>query len=140
MPGKGLYPTIVPFSTVFQADDGLKNAQSGVIRTTAELQSMLPRQSSYLADRVSLEKEQLIFVALGERPVGMFEAQINSVLYLTDRGNGLPALTEVSYRETTTTSSIVDPYIEETVYPMHVIKLRKLDGQTTFNKDLKTPR
>jgi hypothetical protein len=46
----------------------------------------------------------------------------------------------VSYRETTTTSSIVDPYIEETVYPMHVIKLRKLDGQTTFNKDLKTPR
>jgi hypothetical protein len=135
VPGKGLYPTIIPFTTVFQADDGLKNAQSGVIRTATELQSVLPHQSSYLADKVNFEKEQLIFVALGERPVGMFEAQINSVLYLTDRGNGLPALTEVSYKETTTTSSIVDPYMEQAVYPMHVIKLRKVDGQTTFNKN-----
>jgi hypothetical protein len=134
VPGKGLYPTIIPFTTVFQADDGPKKAQNGVIRTTAELQSMLPRQSSYLADRVNFEKEQLIFVALGERPVGMFEAQINSVLYLTDRGNGLPALTEVSYRENTT-QGVLDPYIKQVAYPMHVIKLRKVDGQTTFNKN-----
>jgi hypothetical protein len=126
---------MVPFLTVFQADDGLKKAPSGVIRTTTELQSILPRQSSYLADKVNFEKEQLIFVALGERTAGMFETQINSVLYLTDRGSGLPALTEVSYRETTTRGAVVDPYMEQAVYPMHVIKLKKLDGQTTFNKN-----
>jgi hypothetical protein len=135
VPAKGLFPTVISFVTVFQADDGLKNAQSGVIRTSTELQSILPRQSSYLADKVNFEKEQLIFVALGERTVGMFEAQINSVLYLTDRGNGLPALTEVSYRETTTRGAVVDSYMKQAVYPMHVIKLRKLDGQTTFNKN-----
>ena len=135
MRGKGVYPTIIPFATVFQADDGLKNVQSGVIRTTTELQSILPRQSSYLVDQVNFENEQLIFVALGERALGMFEAQINSVLYLADRGNGLPALTEVSYKEITTPAAIVHPYMEQGAYPMHVIKLRKLDGQTTFNKN-----
>jgi hypothetical protein len=134
VPGKGLYPKFIPFATVFQADDGLKNVQSGVIRTTTELQSILPRQSSYLADIVNFKKEQLIFVALGERTLGMFEAQINSVLYLSDRGNGLPALAEVSYKEITTPGAIVHPYMEQ-AYPMHVIKLRKLDGQTTFNKN-----
>ena len=109
MPVKGPYPTIIPFATVFQADDGFKNAHSGVIRTKTELQSILPRQSSYLANSVNFEKEQLIFVALGERNSGGYELQINAVLYLTDRLRGLPPLAEVSYKELTPGGPATEP-------------------------------
>jgi hypothetical protein len=135
VPAKGIYPTIIPFVTVFQADDGLKTAQSGVIRTKTELQSILPRQSSYLAAKVDFEKEQLIFVALGECKSGG-EARIDTVMFLSDRGNGLPSLTEVGYKEVTPHgAAAVDPDAAQAAFPMHVIKLKKLDGETSFNKN-----
>jgi|SRR5450432_453748 hypothetical protein len=134
---KGLYPTNLIFTTVFQADDGPKNAQNGVIRSKAELRKALRLQALSIEDKVDFEKEQLIFLALGECRSG-HEAQINSVTFLTDRGRGLPSLTEVSYWEITVPGAIAeaeaDPDLQPT-YPMHVIKLKKLDGETTFNKN-----
>jgi hypothetical protein len=140
-PSQRLYPAMIIFTTVFQAGEGPAKAENGVIRTNADLRKFLRNLANLtnpadvtasLESKVDFEKEQLIFVALGERKSGG-EAQINAVTYLTDGGKGLPPLTEVSYRELAIHGTVTDPD-EQSTYPMHIIKLKKLDGETTFNK------
>ena len=108
-----------------------------MIRSKAELRKALRLQALSIEDKVDFEKEQLIFLALGECRSG-HEAQINSVTYLIDRERGLPSLTEVSYWEISIPGAIAeavaDPDLQPT-YPIHVIKLKKLDGDTTVNKN-----
>jgi hypothetical protein len=129
---RGIYPANLVFTTVFQANEGSKDAQNGVIRSDGELRKALRSLVGALASKVSFGNEQLIFVALGRRDSG-HEAQITSVMYVTDRG-GLPPLTEVSYKEITPMLPAFEQDAEPT-YPIHVIKVKKLDGETTFNKN-----
>jgi len=140
-PSQRLYPAMIIFTTVFQAGEGPAKAENGVIRTNADLRKFLRNLANLtnpadvtasLESKVDFEKEQLIFVALGERPSG-HEAQINTVTYLTNRGKELPSLTEVSYREIAIHGTMPDA--DDPTYPIHVIKLRKLLGETTFNKN-----
>jgi hypothetical protein len=130
---RGVYPTNLIFSTVLQADEGPENTENGVIRSTPNLRKMLPHQATLLKSSVNFDKEQLIFVALGRRDAGGHEAQINAVSYLTDRENGLPSLTEVSYRENFSPELAAEMQSGPT-FPIHVIKLQKLDGKTVFHK------
>jgi len=132
---RGIYPAILTFATVFQAGEGPKDAHNGVIRSVSELRKTLRGVrglAGELVDNVNFGKEQLIFVALGRCDSG-HEAQITSVTYVTDRG-GLPPLTEVSYKEITPMLPAFEQDVEAT-YPMHVIRLKRLDGETTFNKN-----
>jgi hypothetical protein len=135
MRSKGIYPANLAFATVYQADDGPENAVNGVIRSKAELRNILSHQAPSLEDNVNFEKEQLIFVALGKRDSAGQDAQINAVIYIADRGNGLPPFTEVSYRESTSPIPVADTATVRPIFPIHVVKLRKLMGDTTFNKN-----
>jgi hypothetical protein len=128
-------PQNIVFATVLQADDGPENAQNGVIRGKGELRRLLRRLAPLLAGSLDFDKGQLIFVALGRCESGGREAQITAVVYFTDRGNGLPPLAEIWYRENSIDLLVAKPDIVKPTCPIHVIKLKKLDGETIFNKN-----
>jgi hypothetical protein len=138
MTKKGQYAHNVLFSTVFQADDGPTVGKNGVIRNKTELQKALPHHALILTSSVDFETEQLIFVALGLRDGGGRDAQINAVSYLGDRDSGLPSLTQVSYRENINClSGAGGAENSNPTCPMHVTKMKKLDGETVFDKSEK---
>ncbi len=122
--GAGLYWERVPFETIYQGNRGPKIAKTGVLRSTSDLASQLP---DFALHNVDFEREEVIFVGLAARPGNGYMVQINQILYLTDRGpkfNG--PLTVVDYREYVTAGQS-----DVETYPLHVIKLRKLEGADT---------
>jgi hypothetical protein len=131
MPKKGQYPLNVVFSTALQADDGPANAANGVIRDEDGLRRLPRRQADLLVGWVDFEKEQLIFVALGQCHPPL-EVQIHTVVHMGDRGEFGP-LSEVSYQENPSRTPIAaeEPALTS---PIHVIKLKKLLGDTVFTK------
>jgi hypothetical protein len=122
--GTGLYYERVPFETVYQGNRGPKIAKNGVLRSAPDLTSQLP---SFDLRDINFDKEEVIFVALGARPGNGYMVEIGEVLYLTDRGPKFSGpLTVVSYSEYGTTGQL-----DVETYPLHVIKLRKLEGTET---------
>jgi hypothetical protein len=130
---KGHYPVNVVFITVLQADDGPTNVMNGVIRNGAELKKTFKALAPVLIGGVDFEKEQLIFVTLGQRDLDAPEAQIYSISHL-DRGKRPPLIT-VSYREIRNILPAEDK--NNLRFPIHVVKLKKLRGETVFYKDKK---
>jgi hypothetical protein len=123
----GLYPQQIQFSTVFAGPNGLHACQNGMIRNTAELKRAFP--AFPFASKVDLKKYDIIYVATGLHRTTGLKVEIYDVLYITDRGGALPPLIEVSYREYPPPSPIYD----QVSYPMHIITVRKLDGEVVFN-------
>lgn len=123
----GLYPQQIQFSTVFAGPNGLHACQNGMIRNTAELKRAFP--AFPFASKVDLKKYDIIYVATGLRRTTGFKVEIYDVMYITDRGGTLPPLIEVSYREYPAPS----PWYDQASYPMHIIKLQKLEGEVVFN-------
>jgi hypothetical protein len=129
---KAHYPLNISFTTVLQADDGPSTAANGVIRDEDGLRRLRRRHADLLIGWADFAKEQLIFVALGEREPGS-EVQIMAVSHISDRGEGRGPLTEVAYREKT--AGTPAPYDETSnPSPIHVIKVKKLEGDTVFSK------
>jgi hypothetical protein len=126
--GAGLYYERVPFETVYQGNRGPKMAKNGVLRSASDLASQLP---DFDLRDIDFDKEEVIFVALGARPGNGYMVEISEVLYLTDRGPKFSGpLTVVSYSEYGTTGQLG---VE--TYPLHAIKLKKLDGtETQFSR------
>jgi hypothetical protein len=125
------YPISIVFATALQADNGPTKARNGVIRDETELQAALPRQAPTLCSTVDFEQDQLIFLALGRRYSGGHDVQINEVAYLGDRGILLPPITMVSYREHFDVGPVAFERSNPTC-PIHVIKMKKLEGETVF--------
>jgi hypothetical protein len=124
--GTGLYYERVPFETIYQGNRGPKTAKNGVIRSASDLASQLP---GFDVGEIDFDKEEVIFVGLGARPGNGYMVQISEVLYLTDRGPKFDGpLSVVSYSEYGTAGQL-----DVETYPLHVIKLRKLDGETQFS-------
>ena len=116
----------VPFTTIFQASQGLKETKNGVIHSAQDLKATLPFLPS--DTKVDFSKEEVIFVALGERPTGGFEAEISGIMYFWDRLKKLPNLADVTYQEQKPSGPVADVV----TFPMHVVKCEKLDGDVTF--------
>jgi hypothetical protein len=73
---------------------------------------------------VDFDKGEVIFVALGARPTNGYMVQIQQIIYLTDRGPKFSGpLTTVDYSEYRTAG-----LSDVETYPLHVIKLRRLEG------------
>jgi hypothetical protein len=135
------YPVNIVFITVLQADDGPPDVMNGVIRNGAELKTTFKALAPVLIGSVDFEKEQLIFVTLGQRDLDAPEAQIYSISHLDrgsishlDRGKRPPLIT-VSYREIRNILPTEDK--NNPRFPIHVVKLKKLRGETVFYKDKK---
>lgn len=119
--GFGLYWERVPFETVYQSNKGPKAARTGVVRSASEFSSQFPGLD---ASSIDFGIDEVIFVALGAKPTNGYMVQISQVLYFTDRGPKFAGpLTVVDYSEYRTTGQS-----DVESYPLHVIKLRKLDG------------
>jgi hypothetical protein len=126
--GPGLYWERVPFETIYQGNRGPKIAKTGILRSSSDQASQLPDVD---LGNVDFDREEVIFVGLGARPSNGYMVQISQILYLTDRGpkfNG--PLTVVDYSEYTTAGKS-----DVETYPLHIIKLRKLEGtETQFSR------
>jgi hypothetical protein len=123
----GLYPEQIRFSTVFAGPHGLHACQNGIIRSIAELKRAFP--AFPFASDVDLKQYDIIYVATGLHRTTGLKVEIYDVLYVTDRGGGVPPLIEVSYREYPPPS----PTHDQVSYPMHIIKLQKLEGEVVFH-------
>lgn len=119
-----LYWERIPFETVYQGNRGPKSAKTGVLRSASDAASQL---SEYDLGDVDFAKQELIFVALGARPTNGYMVQIDQVMYFTDRGPKFKGpLTTVDYIEYRAAGQS-----DVETYPLHVIKLRKLEGMDT---------
>ncbi|HXP70743.1 MAG TPA: protease complex subunit PrcB family protein [Candidatus Dormibacteraeota bacterium] len=120
----------IKFTTIFQSSQGLHQTKNGVIHSDGDLKVTLP----FLPPDVKIDfsKEEVIFVALGERPTGGYKVEITAVTYLWDRLNKLPNLTDVTYHEDKPSNPIRNDIV---TFPTHVVKCEKLDGDASFTKD-----
>jgi PrcB C-terminal len=118
----------IPFTTIFEGSQGLHETKNGVIHSEKELRDTLPFVPSSV--KVDFSKEEVIFVALGERPTGGYKVEITAITYLWDRLNKLPNLTDVSYHESKPTGPVPDIV----TFPTHAVKCEKLDGDVTFTE------
>jgi hypothetical protein len=124
----GLYYERVSFQNVYQGNNGPNTAKTGVIRSAADLAAQLPGVS---LPSINFGSEEVIYVGLGARPDNSHMVEITQVLYLTDRGPKFSGpLTMVDYSEYATPGRS-----DVETYPLHVIKLKKLDGtETQFSR------
>lgn len=117
----------VPFETVFQGSrrTGPNRTETAVVHSSSDLSSKLP---NITLPPVDFNTEELILVQLGKRLDNGYLVQIDEILYFTDRLEGRGPLTVVHYSEHRTPgrSDVLS-------YPLHVVKLRKLDGDTEFD-------
>jgi hypothetical protein len=134
MPRKDEYALNLVFNTVLQADDGPRNADSGMIRSESELLKSLRHLAPLLSGSVNFNKEQLIFVAFGLRDFGVYEAQICSVIFFVGRGSGAPPLMEVMYRENSSSAPPSKEPVSNPTFPIHVVKVKKHEGVIVFKK------
>jgi hypothetical protein len=119
--GASLYWEKVPFDTLYQGNNGPKNLKTGVVRSASELASHLP---GFNFPDVDFGKEEVIFVGLGARLGNVRMVGIDEVRYFTDRGPKFDGPLTIAYYGEFRTKGREDG---ET-YPLHVIKLRKLEG------------
>ena len=120
----GLFYEIVPFVTLYQGNRGPKTAKTGVLRSPSDVNSQLPGLD---LPNIDFDREELIFVGLGTRPGNGYKVEISQIMYLTDRGPKFDGpLTSVSYGEYGARGQL-----DVETYPLHVVKLKKLDGSET---------
>jgi hypothetical protein len=117
----------IPFWDVYVGPHGLHACQNGMIRSTPELKRAFP--DFPFASEVNLKEYDIIYVATGLHRTTGFKVEIYDVTYTTNRGGTLPPLIEVSYRE----SPALSPAYDQVSYPMHLIKVQKLEGEVVFN-------
>lgn len=123
----GLYPESVDFTEVYHSTtQGPDRPVQAIIRTKDDLQKLLP---GIPAPGIDFGKQQLIAVALGDQGVSVCDVRITSVMYLTDRLQGRPPLTIISYTDTEKEGSSGQP-----CRPVHVVSTRPLEGETEFEK------
>jgi hypothetical protein len=115
----------IPFEGLYQGTRGCVKPTAAVVRSKNDLVANLPNiaQTGIDPDKIDFENEEVIIVGLGERPDNGYMVQIDEILYFTDRMKGRGPLTSVSYSEHRTTGRL-----DLLTYPVHVVKLRKLDG------------
>ncbi|SRR5579872_336860 len=116
----GLYWERVSFQTLYQGNRGPKRPVQAAVKSRSDL----PPTLSEIPIDVDFGQDEVIVVALGERPNNGYLAQIDQILYYTDRGEGKGPLTMVQFSEHKTTG-----VLDVVTYPVHVVKLRKLAGQ-----------
>ena len=78
--------------------------------------------------KLDFANEEAVIVALGEKPTNGFSVEITAITYITDRGENLPGLLSVTYvvKSAKQTSDVI-------TRPLHVVKLKKLEGDVEFN-------
>lgn len=129
---EGLDPEIMKFTTLYQGPGGPRTSTHAVVHSKNQLTSILPNAVALGIDpnQIDFENEEAIIVGLGQRPTSGYRIEIKSVVYCTDRGGTLPALTLVNYSEETPGGTAQDVL----TFPVHVIKLKNLTGAIQFNK------
>lgn len=99
-----------------------------VIHDDEELRKALPGIS---LPTVDFSKQQLIAVALGDKTTNGYDVHITSVMYFTDRLQGRPSLTSITYSDT----EIGGPLNQE-YRPIHVVSTRRLQGDVEFQRNV----
>jgi hypothetical protein len=118
----------IEFSEVYHSEtQGPHNPVQAVIRDQQELQKLLP---GLPVASVDFSKQQLIVVALGDKPTSGYDVRITSVMYLTDRLQGRPPLTMVNYRDTEKGGAS-----DRQSRPIHVVSARRLEGEVEFDAE-----
>jgi hypothetical protein len=125
-----LSPDIMKFTILYQGPNGPKNATHAVVHSANQLLDILPNAGQDQIDpgKINFAQEEVVIVGLGERKDSSAKVEIQSIVYLTDRGNNLPSLTLINYREILVGGVILDVL----THPVHVVKLQKLDGAVQF--------
>jgi hypothetical protein len=125
----GLEYERIEFSEVYHnATQGPDKPVQAVIREQQELQKLLP---GVPGPSIDFSKQQLIVVALGEKPTSGYDVRITSVMYLTDRLQGRPPLTMIAY-----TDSEKGGASDRQSRPVHVVSTRRLEGEAEFNANV----
>lgn len=119
----------IAFAEVYHtATQGPDKPLQAVIRDQAELQKLLPGMA---LPSVDFNTQQLIVVALGDKPTSGYDVRITSVMYLTDRLQGRPALTMIAYTDTEKGGPFDQQY-----RPIHVVSTRQLEGEVEFEANV----
>ncbi|MBA3916299.1 MAG: hypothetical protein H0X25_21125 [Acidobacteriales bacterium] len=124
---EGLDYERIEFEEVYHsATQGPDKPVEALIRTEDELRKILP---GVALPSVDFSEKQLIAVALGHKPTSGYDVRITSVMYFTDRLQGLPPLTSVSYTDTEKGGPL-----DQVCRPIHVVSTRRLEGEIEFDK------
>lgn len=116
----------IPFADVYHsATQGPGKPVQAVIRNQQELQKLLP---GLPLPAIDFSQEQLIAVALGDKPTSGYDVRIVNVMYLTDRLQGRPPLTMVTYADTEKGGPS-----DLQCRPVHIVSTRRLEGAAEFN-------
>jgi hypothetical protein len=126
-----LNPETIPFTNLYQGPNGPTNGTQAVIHSANQLLGILPSAGKDMIDpsKINFDQGEVVLVGLGERKDSSAKVEIQSIVYLTDRGNNLPALTLINYREIMVGGVILDVLS----HPVHVVKLKKLVGAVQFS-------
>jgi hypothetical protein len=99
-----------------------------VVRSPGDLVQAIGPQVADLIKDVDWGKDELVIVSVGEKPTNGYQVAITQIMRFTDRGGGLPTLTEVSYQQSETGHSL-----DVLTYPLQIVKCERDDGETRFN-------
>jgi hypothetical protein len=119
----------IKFTTLYQGPQGSPNPFNDVIQTPEDLMAAFGAAWPF-ANKVKFPADEVIVVALGSRPTSGYTAQITEVLYLPSTSATQPAQTEITYTEIAPTG----PTNDVMTNPMHVVRLKHLDGVASFNE------
>jgi hypothetical protein len=125
---EGLDYERVEFSEVYHsATQGPHKPLQAILRDAEDLRKALPDGP---VPSVDFSKEQLIVVALGDKPTTGYDVRITSVMYFTDRLKNRPPLTMVSYSD----QEKAGPS-DLRCRPIQVVSTRRLEGDVEFERN-----